>query len=137
MASQAVCIPPAEKNQRRSGARPSVAAPVAAVRAGASLLPPRLSEDFEPLYHKALLERQIIHARPLTAAIVLLAHRMGAVSGDSIAEVVNNGDPTALHALSCRAVEGISNALDTLMRGVCAESHLVRLSILFDGQFSG
>ena len=132
MASQAVCVPPAEKHQRRSDARPSVAAPVAAVRAGASLLPPRLSEGFESLYHKALLERQIIHARPLTAAIVLLAHRMGAVSGDSIAAAVNNGDPAALHALSCRAVEGMSNALDTLMRGVCAESHLEALHISFN-----
>jgi hypothetical protein len=95
------------------------------------LPPPRLLESFEPLYHKALLERQIIHARPLTASLLLLAHRMGAVSGDGIADAVNNGDPTMLHALSCHAAEGISDALDTIMRGICAESHLEAMHVSF------
>ena len=101
MASQAVCIPLAEK-----GPGPPRCAFIR--RWSSSTGPhrgrglpdaPRLLEGFGALYHKAFLERQLMLARPLTASIVLLAHRMGVADGGSVIDAANSRDPAALHAL--------------------------------------
>ena len=94
-------------------------------------MPPVLSEGFGAVYHKAFLERHLIAARPLTASIVLLAHRMGVCDGEGLTEAVNSRDPAALHALSCRAAKAIGDRLDGIMLAICGVSLLSPLAIDF------
>ncbi|MFZ4700704.1 MAG: hypothetical protein ACOYMG_11705, partial [Candidatus Methylumidiphilus sp.] len=94
-------------------------------------MPPILTEGFWPLYHKAFLERQLMLSRPLTASIVLLAHQMGVCDGESVIEAVNNRNPAALHALSCRATEAIGDRLDGIMLAICGDNVLSPLAIGF------
>jgi hypothetical protein len=94
-------------------------------------MPPRLSEGFGAIYHKAFLERQLMLARPITASIVLLAHRMGVADGGSVIDAVNSRDPAALHALSCRATEAIGDRLNGITLAICGDSFLSPLAIGF------